>query len=249
MAEAYQEKQARTRGRKRRKHRALYGIILAAAALLFLVGFRLRSWQAQRQETREIVLVNPWNYMDDTEFKPHLAGIGGGQRLDRSCASKLKEMLADCATAGYDVQVLSAYRSREEQEQLFGEQVQKLIAAGCDPAAAENLAAETVARPGTSEHELGLAVDLVDQANPATDESQAQTACQQWLMTNAWRYGFILRYPAGSTEVTGVPYEPWHYRYVGEVPARQIASLGITLEEYSSLFYNEEAEIIFDEAE
>ena len=232
MAEAYQEKQARTRGRKRRKHRALYGIILAAAALLFLVGFRLRSWQAQRQETREIVLVNPWNYMDDTEFKPHLAGIGGGQRLDRSCASKLKEMLADCAAAGYDVQVLSAYRSREEQEQLFGEQVQKLIAAGCDPAAAEN-----------------LAVDLVDQANPATDESQAQTACQQWLMANAWRYGFILRYPAGSTEVTGVPYEPWHYRYVGEVPARQIASLGITLEEYSSLFYNEEAEVIFDEAE
>ena len=249
MAETYMGKPMRTGARKRPRYAALYGILLIAAALLVMVGLRLRSWQGQRQETREIVLVNPWNNMDDTKFKPRLTGVGDGMRLDRSCAAKLKEMLADCSAAGFDVRLLSAYRSREEQEQLFAEQVQKLIAAGTDPDAAEELAAETVARPGASEHELGLAVDLVDRANPALDESQAQTAAQQWLMANAWRYGFILRYPENSTEVTGVPYEPWHYRYVGETTARQIYSLGITLEEYSSLFYNEEAEIVFDEAE
>ena len=78
------------------------------------------------------------------------------------------------------------------------------------------------------------------------DESQADTPTQKWLLENSWRYGFILRYPADGESVTGVIYEPWHYRYVGPDAARQISQLGLTLEEYISMFYSEEAKIKFE---
>ncbi|MBQ9250744.1 MAG: M15 family metallopeptidase [Oscillospiraceae bacterium] len=249
MAQTMQAENRPAPRRKRRGSALKYLAALLAVALLVFVGTRLKGWQEQRLESRTVVLVNPWNYLDDTGYKPHLANVGDGMKLDRSCAAKLKSMLADCRAAGYEPQLLSAYRSREEQEQLFAQQVQRLIEGGTDPEQAEDLAAEAVARPGTSEHELGLAVDIVDGAYPATDNTQERTGTQQWLRENAWRYGFILRYPEGATDLTGAPYEPWHYRYVGEATAWQIYSLGITLEEYSSMFYNEEAEIVFDEAE
>ncbi|MBR1457004.1 MAG: M15 family metallopeptidase [Oscillospiraceae bacterium] len=248
MAET-NEKKTRRSGGRRRGHFLRYAAALLALALLVFVGTRLKGWQAQRQEKSAAVLVNRWNYLDDTDYKPHLTDIGGEMKLDRSCAAKLKMMLEDCAAAGYDPLVLSAYRSREEQEQLFTERVEELMRTGLEQPEAEALAAESVARPGTSEHELGLAADIVDRGSPALDESQAETGTGRWLRVNAWRYGFIQRYPAGASELTGAPYEPWHYRYVGETTAWQIFSLNITLEEYSSLFYNEEAEIVFDEAE
>ena len=249
MAETVQREKNIVPRKKRRINVLKFLAGLLALALLVFVGTRLKGWQEQRQESRTVVLVNPWNYLDDTGYRPRLTSVGEGMKLDRSCASKLKSMLADCAAAGYDPLLLSAYRSREEQEQLFAQRVQQLIDSGMEEDQAEQLAAETVARPGTSEHELGLAVDIVDRENPVTNDSQADTGTQQWLRENAWRYGFILRYPENASEITGAPYEPWHYRYVGQATAWQLYSLGITLEEYSSMFYNEEAEIVFDETE
>ena len=89
-----------------------------------------------------------------------------------------------------------------------------------------------MAVPGTSEHESGLAADLIDESYPYLDELQEQTPTQKWLMANSWRYGFILRYPNGTTEQPGIIYEPWHYRYVGKEYAREIFRMGVTLEEY-----------------
>ncbi|MBO6016810.1 MAG: D-alanyl-D-alanine carboxypeptidase family protein, partial [Oscillospiraceae bacterium] len=68
-----------------------------------------------------------------------------------------------------------------------------------------------------------------------------------WLAQNAWRYGFIQRYPQGADEITGYSWHPWHYRYVGEGAAGNIFSLGITLEEYLSLFYTEEAQVVYEQ--
>ena len=93
-------------------------------------------------------------------------------------------------------------------------------------------AAKEVAVPGTSEHQLGLAVDIIDTNNWNLDESQESMPTQQWLIANSWRYGFILRYPNGTTNITGIIYEPWHYRYVGCQVAKEIYERGITLEEY-----------------
>ena len=99
-------------------------------------------------------------------------------------------------------------------------------------AAAEKEAAKEIAVPGTSEHQLGLAVDLMDEDYPYLNDHQANTGTQKWLMEHCHEYGFILRYPIGSTEITGIIYEPWHYRYVGVEIAQEIMNLGITLEEY-----------------
>ena len=93
-------------------------------------------------------------------------------------------------------------------------------------------AAKAVAIPGTSEHQLGLAVDIVDANMQDLTDEQENTATQKWLMANSWRYGFIHRYPNDKTDITGIIYEPWHYRYVGKDAAQDIFNRDITLEEY-----------------
>ncbi|MCB6367700.1 M15 family metallopeptidase, partial [Intestinibacillus massiliensis] len=93
-------------------------------------------------------------------------------------------------------------------------------------------AAVWVAVPGTSEHQLGLAVDLVSLSNQNLNHSQENTALQKWLMKNSWKYGFILRYPSDKSSITGIGYEPWHYRYVGKKAAKAIYEQGVCLEEY-----------------
>ena len=89
-----------------------------------------------------------------------------------------------------------------------------------------------MAPPDTSEHQLGLAVDLVDASYQTLDSRQADTPAQKWLMAHSWEYGFILRYPTDKSDVTGIIYEPWHYRYVGRDYARQICESGLCLEEW-----------------
>ena len=97
---------------------------------------------------------------------------------------------------------------------------------------AETTAARWVSAPGTSEHETGLAVDIVAESYQSLDAAQADTAEQQWLLEHCWEYGFILRYPADKTDITGVEYEPWHYRYVGVPAAMDMRDSGQCLEEY-----------------
>ena len=93
-------------------------------------------------------------------------------------------------------------------------------------------AGKVVAVPGTSEHELGLAVDIADMNHQLLDESQEDTEVQKWLLEHCWEYGFILRYPTGKSDITDIIYEPWHYRYVGREDAEQIRALDVCLEEY-----------------
>jgi D-alanyl-D-alanine carboxypeptidase len=93
-------------------------------------------------------------------------------------------------------------------------------------------AATVIAVPGTSEHQLGLAVDIIDTKLWALEEEQENLPAQKWLMENSWRYGFILRYPKDRIDSTGIIYEPWHYRYVGTDVAKEIYDSGMTLEEY-----------------
>lgn len=93
-------------------------------------------------------------------------------------------------------------------------------------------AGRQVAVPGTSEHQLGLAVDIVDVSYQLLDTNQENTDVQKWLLENSWRYGFILRYPTDKTDITGIVYEPWHYRYVGKEYAKEIYEKGVCLEQY-----------------
>ena len=103
---------------------------------------------------------------------------------------------------------------------------------GCSREEAEAEAATVVARPGTSEHHTGLCVDLMTTSMRELDESFADEAVYPWLLENAWKFGFILRFPEDKTEITGYDYEPWHYRFVGRYDAYMIHSRGLCLEEY-----------------
>ena len=222
--------------------------IIVVAALLILAGVRVYTWKTYGPGSRLLTLVNPWNPVSETGFSARLVELEDGYQVDRICAEPLKKLLADCRAAGRNVVIADAYRSVDDQLVLHDARVQSLVDGGMSPEQAELQVAKTIAAAGRSEHELGLAVDIVDGDHPETDESQAGTPTSQWLEANAWKYGFIQRYPEGTEEITGYNWHPWHYRYVGEDVARNIYSLGITLEEYLSLFYSDEAQVEIDQA-
>ena len=179
----------------------------------------------------KILLVNPWNMLPEG-YEVELVNVTEQDRLEPQCAEALEKMLADCEAAGHTLFIASAYRTQEEQEFLFNRKVKYYTGLGWSLTNARKEAATVIAIPGTSEHQLGLAVDLMDESYPYLDDYQANTPGQKWLMEHCHEYGFILRFPVGSTEITGIIYEPWHYRYVGPEIAQEITNLGITLEEY-----------------
>ena len=178
-----------------------------------------------------LVLVNPWHPLPE-DYQFELTTVTGKYKIDSRCADALKQFLADCKAAGHTPYICSAYRTWDDQVYLFDKKVKSFISKGYSEAEAKILAAKETAVPGTSEHQLGLAADILCQSRPWLDEGQANTATQKWLMANCHKYGFILRYPKGTTPITGIIYEPWHYRYVGVEIATEIMTKGITLEEY-----------------
>ena len=179
----------------------------------------------------EILLVNPWNELPH-DYTVKLRKVDGSYQVAADAYPALQEMLAACKAAKCTPVICSAYRSQEYQENLFKRKVKKLKATGLTQEEAEKEAGTVVAVPGTSEHQLGYALDIIDYYNWNLDESQEKTKTQQWLMEHSWEYGWILRYPNGKTEVTGIIYEPWHYRYVGKELAAELHELDLCLEEY-----------------
>ena len=196
---------------------------------------------ALRKRTALLTLVNPWHKLEEgyvPELRQVTYGYDEDQFMDVRAADALYQMIADCAEAGNDPFVCSGYRSTEKQENLFENKIIRLIEEdGVDPADAPEIAAQSVALPGTSEHELGLSADIIDYNYPYLNEKQEEMPTQKWLMEHCWDYGFILRYPSDKSDITGIIYEPWHYRYVGVEAAREMHRLGLTLEEYLDLYY------------
>lgn len=189
--------------------------------------------QAQKpaEEDWQLVLVNPWNKLPE-DFRVELKKLSNGLRVDARIYDDLSAMLSDCRKAGLSLLVCSAYRSQETQTRLYRNKISRLRAAGYTAEKAVQEAGRWVAVPGTSEHQTGLAVDLVAASYQILDQKQEQTAEQKWLMEHCWEYGFILRYPTDKSEITGIGYEPWHYRYVGKTAAAAIHDSGLCLEEY-----------------
>ncbi len=179
-------------------------------------------------------LVNPWNPIPE-DYEVELVYLPNRHQVDAVCYEDLMQMLTDCKAAGLNPEVCSGYRTVEFQKKLFDNKVSRVKREGYDKDEVEAIAAQSVARPGTSEHHTGLAVDIIQADYKVLDERQAEKPTQKWLMENSWRYGFILRYPTGKTELTGIIYEPWHYRYVGKPAAKIIYERNLCLEEYLEL--------------
>jgi LAS superfamily LD-carboxypeptidase LdcB len=162
-------------------------------------------------------------------YVPPLTELEGGQYFDSRAVEALKAFIAAGRAAGHSVVIHSSYRSYETQSFLYQ---RKLAQYGGDAA----VAATIVAPPGTSEHQTGLCADIADQFYAVKDRSLENTATYRWLYEHCAAYGFILRYPADKEAVTGIIYEPWHFRYVGEEAARFIMERGLCLEEFLALY-------------
>lgn len=178
-------------------------------------------------------LVNKDNSVD-RDYVPELSVISDGQKFDKRAITYLKRMINEMEKEiTGKIWVQSAYRSYTRQETLFNNKVDYYKEQGKSQEKAEELAQQIVQRPEMSEHNLGLAVDF----NTVTNEFE-KTDAFKWLKNNAQNYGFILRYPKDKQDITGITYESWHWRYVGEEHAKVIKEKGYCLEEYIEYLKN-----------
>ena len=176
----------------------------------------------------ELTLVNAQNPIGEA-VPEDLAELEGGRYFDGRAVDALKEFIAAARAEGLSVCLSSTYRSYSEQSYLF---TRKVGQCGGDGAAA----ARIVTRPGTSEHQLGLCADITDKYYEVKTRDLEKTALFQWMYAHCQEYGFILRYPADKESVTGVMYEPWHFRYVGKEAAAYIMENNLCLEEFLDLY-------------
>lgn len=178
-----------------------------------------------------LVLLNEKREMEEG-YEPKLAKLQGDYYVDARIVEAAKDMLADAKKDGMKMVICSAYRSVERQEQIFNESMQERLNLGMSYWDAYVDTSRSVAHPEKSEHALGLALDLISNQYAELDKKQETTKEAKWLKENCYKYGFILRYPPEKMDITGIIYEPWHYRYVGVECATEIMEAGITLEEY-----------------
>lgn len=175
----------------------------------------------------ELTLVNYENALPE-DFSTELSSIDKIRKFDSRAIGYLNDMFAEMKRQGVKgVWVQSSYRSVEDQKRVYDEQVAEYVKQGKSKAEAEELTLKIINKPGTSEHNLGLAVDF-----NYVDLNFENTKGFKWLKDNAEDYGFILRYRKDKEEITKVSYEPWHWRYVGKEHAKKINELDMCLEEY-----------------
>lgn len=170
------------------------------------------------------ILINNWNSLPEN-FNVILCETENGKKVDERIYPYLEEMFFDAKKEGHTPELTSGYRSKKEQQHLFDDRVDEYISVGYSRKEATSLANEYAAKPGNSEHETGLALDI----NSTSGDS---FELYGWLKDNCHKYGFFVRYPDGKEEITGIQYEPWHLRFVGKESAKYIYETGITLEEY-----------------
>ena len=179
------------------------------------------------EEKWYLTLVNS-SYRIPDDYEPDLVYVcGSGERLDRKVAEHYEEMYNAAQKEGINLAPCSGYRSYELQERNYNNKVSFYESQGYSNKDAKVKAATIIMPPGSSEHNLGYAMDIV-----CVDEWFEDTAEFKWLTENAADYGFIMRYPKDKQDITKVIYEPWHWRYVGVELAKELKDSGLVLEEY-----------------
>ena len=177
-----------------------------------------------------VIMPNPWNPVPE-DFVLDLVDIEG-YKFDAAGRDALAAMLKGCRNAGHDCGINNTYRSKATQQYLWDNGIKKRMDKGMtyDEALADTKRAVMI--PGHSEHQTGLAVDI-----------DADDTADAWLGEHCWEYGFILRYPDDREEITGIKYEPWHFRYVGTELSLELKELGMCMEEYMDMLTRQQAEI------
>lgn len=178
-------------------------------------------------------LINADNPLD-SDFTVGLEAVQGSFMLDERCAPYARKMIEDAAADGVELMVVSAYRNVKKQQENLDNYIERLVSIGINRSDAKKLAEKEIALPYTSEHNAGLAIDILTpdwwESHDDVTADFENTEQFRWLSENAHRYGFIMRYPKEYENVTGIVYEPWHYRFVGIFYAKKIKESGLPFE-------------------
>ena len=198
------------------------GMIAPSVTAVAAVGYDFDSASSLQ------VVVNKHRQLNPAAYVPGQLVRVQGERLRSQAADAYKQFAKAAKVAGVNVMPISGYRSFSQQASLYDSYVRQYGQATADTLAA---------RPGYSEHQTGLAMDIGNASGVcALQACFANTPAGQWAAAHGWEYGFIIRYPAGAQATTGYTYEPWHLRYVGRPIAEDMKSMGITtLEDYFGL--------------
>lgn len=201
-------------------------VLLASIGLFFRKIPQKIQVCGEERDSWNLLLVNAKHKISQG-YTVELQKLSNDQAVDKRIYPDLQLMLDAAKAEGIYLKIVSSFRTTEDQEKIMEDKIAAFQEKGYSNQKAKEEAAKWVAAPGTSEHELGLAVDIKAESSISTDKE-----VYEWLADNAYQYGFILRYPSNKVHITGVGYEPWHYRYVGKKAAKKITEAGITLEEY-----------------
>lgn len=188
------------------------------------------------KEDWRLILVNkqhsiPEGYEESVPLG-NIKTMKGIMCCDERIIDDLLEMIQTAKEDGVILEICSPYRDLEYQEKLFSKKITKYMSRGLSYMEAYQLASTAVTVPNASEHQIGLALDIVTNTYTTLNEGFGNTSAGKWLAENSANYGFILRYPKGKEDITGIEYEPWHFRYVGKEAAKVITEREITLEEF-----------------
>ncbi|MDD7026301.1 MAG: M15 family metallopeptidase [Lachnospiraceae bacterium] len=186
-------------------------------------GFSKDDWN--------LILVNKQHPVPE-DYTFEMGTITANMKCDARILPELFAMLQAAKEDGVNLIVCSPYRDISLQNVLFERKINLYMGQGDNYMEAYKKASQIVTVPGASEHQIGLALDIICDTYTILDEGFGKTAAGQWLWEHSREYGFILRYPEGKEHITGIDYEPWHFRYVGKEAAAIIMDNGLTLEEF-----------------
>jgi len=185
----------------------------------------------------KLILVNKQNALPES-FTVKLKNIDDKNKVDERIYEPYMTMVEDAKNDGINLLLISSYRTVERSKYLFDKQVNKYLKKGYGQKQAEQEAEKWVAKPYMSEHHTGLSVDILTPKYTNLDHGYKNTTAAKWLFDNAYKYGFILRYPEDKQHITTYTFEPWHYRYVGLESASYMKKNNLCLEEFLNLQNN-----------
>ncbi len=218
------------RSNKPMKKAVIVVLLVIIGTIFFQTGFfsgRQDNPSGNETDTSwNLILVNKDHAIPEN-YDIELMELSNRERIDARIYPELQAMFNDARANGLHLFVRAGYRTEKEQQKIMDNKIKEFQKDGYSKREATALAEEYVAIPGTSEHQLGLSVDI----NADTSQCSSDSV-YKWLDENAYKYGFVKRYPADKTEITGISYEPWHYRYVGAEAAKEMKEKGLCLEEY-----------------
>lgn len=188
----------------------------------------VNSWQLR--------LIRYENPLGETFVPESLTNVENDQKMDSRVAPALSRLLDDARAAGYSVYLCSGYRDYDTQYTIYWNHIEQYMAQGMTEEEAHAKTREAVNYPGASEHQSGLCADILESYDQEMEPWIGGSGLMLWLEQHCAEYGFVIRYPKDKTDITGIEYEPWHLRYVGQEAAAYMMEKGLCLEEFLELY-------------